>query len=772
MKNKLFKVVSTLMIALTLSVSIYATINNIPNKEGIPDSFTEQVTTQPESIDIDIEVWDQRQDATMFQAGYLNNGFEQGLVSEKLVDGFPVANDNSNATYPSNAFNQSMFKRWWSGIRSSEDFSNHNGWEKSSLPKSLTTDESAYVVYEGADWANQFNNLVSTPGYYDFTKGQYFPGQHNHNEKVDGEEVEGHLWFYDVRKDNPLTIDYPVWYDEPDNMNDTRSDDRDEKRFLCQDGQVNKYGNTITNCTKPGEYPLNNFFLQHGKFYSAKKQTVAENKSLDGAKGKLTLDYDETKKVYTYDSNKIDSEKSYKGFFPFNYGDNKVKLSDEDRNKALEFSKGDQTSGTKIEYNTNEFSEEDKYQKIHAVKETDKDTKNNPFNFHYTMKASSKFTYTGTGDEVFSFSGDDDVWVYIDGKLVLDIGGSHQRIMADISFGKKGTKEEGKALVSDIENDVNNQKASKSILVPATTKDLDLKVGESYDLIVFYAERQTGESNLKISTNLVHDKYKVNKKGTLNHQDQSITYDVVAVSNENKERTMTITEIADWFNEGDEYSENGQYLDFKNDIELMYSTDQKTWQKIEFNDDANPLKVTSLLASNNTKPGIDVQGQQTVYFKYVYKLSKEQAVVGNTFFNKFTVLTNHPNSNNDLNELGNSFEVTTVTKEEENNNNNNNNNNNGNNNNGNNTNNNNNTSNNQNCDKLSTSEAKQNPLCQTSDSKNKQTTNTSTNNKKATNNDNLPTTGNFSLAIVQSLVVVMLITIATLYLYRLQNSNF
>lgn len=89
-------------------------------------------------------------------------------------------------------------------------------------------------------------------------------------------------------------------------------------------------------------------------------------------------------------------------------------------------------------------------------------------NHHFTMELHSAFTYQG--GESFTFTGDDDVWVFINGELVIDLGGVHQAL--------------------------------------SKTVDLDglgLTAGEVYDFDFFYAERNTFESHFRIETTLVLD---------------------------------------------------------------------------------------------------------------------------------------------------------------------------------------------------------------------------------------------------------------------------
>jgi len=89
-------------------------------------------------------------------------------------------------------------------------------------------------------------------------------------------------------------------------------------------------------------------------------------------------------------------------------------------------------------------------------------------NFHFTFELHTEFTYDEDGEQFFKFVGDDDVWVFIDGYLVIDLGGIHSSIeqYADISR-------------------------------------LNLEDGETYTLDFFFAERHRTESNFRIQTNLV-----------------------------------------------------------------------------------------------------------------------------------------------------------------------------------------------------------------------------------------------------------------------------
>jgi fibro-slime domain-containing protein len=86
-------------------------------------------------------------------------------------------------------------------------------------------------------------------------------------------------------------------------------------------------------------------------------------------------------------------------------------------------------------------------------------------NYGFTMKIQAEFVYVK--GQYFEFNGDDDVWVFINNKLVVDIGGQHQKVRGSVNL-----------------------------------DDLGLTPGETYPFHIFYAERKRTQSNFMMKTSI------------------------------------------------------------------------------------------------------------------------------------------------------------------------------------------------------------------------------------------------------------------------------
>ena len=140
--------------------------------------------------------------------------------------------------------------------------------------------------------------------------------------------------------------------------------------------------------------------------------------------------------------------------------------------------------------------------------------------YHFGMQAVIPFSMTTNGkmnaadensaDIKFDFSGDDDVWVFVDGKLVLDIGGIHNEMAGTMNFAtnewkvSKSADNTNKDTVGDMngqtmEGQLFNDKNGKGVL--GTNRET-FAATTSHTLTVFYLERGAGASNCKIKFNL------------------------------------------------------------------------------------------------------------------------------------------------------------------------------------------------------------------------------------------------------------------------------
>lgn len=172
------------------------------------------------------------------------------------------------------------------------------------------------------------------------------------------------------------------------------------------------------------------------------------------------------------------------------------------------------------------------------------------YNYGYGAKLEIPFTLTSTGtvkddynNEIpirFYFSGDDDVWVFIDNQLVLDIGGAHAKVSGVLEFDQRDNKKNTvTSYVSRVKNsktgnygaencDEHNHTTATSITYLGTTEKYyknasvsipNLSTGK-HTLTMYYMERGMWESNMAVAFNFPdNNELQVQKEVDLNKVD-------------------------------------------------------------------------------------------------------------------------------------------------------------------------------------------------------------------------------------------------------------
>ena len=174
------------------------------------------------------------------------------------------------------------------------------------------------------------------------------------------------------------------------------------------------------------------------------------------------------------------------------------------------------------------------------------------YNYGFGAKLQFDFTLTDDGkvqvgdspnDKVpikFFFSGDDDVWVYIDGQLVLDVGGAHGKASGLLEFDETENKDANTVIPYVSSNkaggDVYTDPANKTVyfngkevkfekkgkILDKNGDEFTLDKGTTHTLTMFYMERGMWESNMAVAFNFPdHNELQVEKQVDLSGVDEA-----------------------------------------------------------------------------------------------------------------------------------------------------------------------------------------------------------------------------------------------------------
>ena len=271
-------------------------------------------------------------------------------------------------------------------------------------------------------------------------------------------------------------------------------------------------------------------------------------------------------------------------------------------------------------------------------------------NFHFTAHMQIPMKIAADGSEQFWFSGDDDVWVFLNGQLVLDLGGLHMDTEGSFTVNANGD------VVATVHN-VNDQKCrqekiSNPLLIgydtynsqlenscPRTTQttviNTGFKNGDVVNLDFFYAERSTTESNTRITISNMNWPISAdsNVDGKIVAKTEETGSNLVeyqaSVKNRDPQRELTLERLATYISDKSTYTQAGQTQTYEsagflplNIKTLSYTTtpdDPNSWQSVDISAPMNSESGFKLAQPITMSPA--GKSGDTLYFKYVAETS-------------------------------------------------------------------------------------------------------------------------------------------------------
>lgn len=288
-------------------------------------------------------------------------------------------------------------------------------------------------------------------------------------------------------------------------------------------------------------------------------------------------------------------------------------------------------------------------------------------NFGFTAHLGFAIKVAASGSERFEFSGDDDVWVFLNNKLVLDIGGLHGPISGWFQINNDGTVD---TFIEKVNNlDIRNGDwvecmrikdlvyADQSCINAYNVKirenfkttsaqhlDFGLNPGDVVSLDFFYAERSTDGSNTKITIDHMNWPISADSDitaevvGKINGTENKLVEFNTYVKNRDPENPLDLERIAAYIREATNDGVNEGYLPL-DETTLFYTTtpdDDNSWR---------PVKVS---APDNSDDGFNLstpirmapagEDGDTLYFRYYGETSDHSGTMSSTI-SYYTTLT-------------------------------------------------------------------------------------------------------------------------------------
>ena len=272
-------------------------------------------------------------------------------------------------------------------------------------------------------------------------------------------------------------------------------------------------------------------------------------------------------------------------------------------------------------------------------------------NYHFTSHTKFAMKVAADGKERFDFSGDDDVWVFLNGRLILDIGGLHEKLNGWFVINQDGTVSTYVQNVNDTSdraklgtpsNDFNgyvdplNQHNRATFKDQYNTIDVGISEGDVVNLDFFYAERSTTESNTKITISDMNWPISADSNieaeivGKIENRESNLVQFNTNVKNRDPENELYLERLSAYIHEKAEDGEQEGFIPLSATT-LYYTTtpeDEDSWQPVEISLPDSTTRGFNLATPIRMAPA-GTEGD-TLYFRYFAETSEYSGTMSST----------------------------------------------------------------------------------------------------------------------------------------------